>query len=60
MSFIKDIIECRTYMDVLNGKTATATALILFNLASAALVCKYYNSQRSFSGHAFADFTFPD
>ena len=47
MSFIKDIIECRTYMNVLNGKTATATALILFNLASAALVCKYYYSLSS-------------
>jgi len=31
---IKDILECRQYLRVLNGKTATATALILFNLGS--------------------------
>lgn len=34
---IKDIIECRKYLRVLNGKTATATALILFNLGSAGI-----------------------
>ena len=32
-------MECRKYLKVLNGKTATATALILFNLGSAAIVC---------------------
>ena len=30
----QDILECRQYLRVLNGKTATATALILFNLGS--------------------------
>ena len=35
---MQDIIECRKYLRVLNGKTATATALILFNLGSAGIV----------------------
>lgn len=35
---IKDILECRHYLRVLNGKTATATALILFNLGSSGIV----------------------
>jgi len=37
---LQDIIECRKYLRVLNGKTATATALILFNLGSAGITGK--------------------
>ena len=31
-------MEVRNYLRVLNGKTATATALILYNLASAGIL----------------------
>ena len=33
-------MEVRNYLRVLNGKTATATALILFNLGSAGVLGK--------------------
>ena len=36
--FLQDIMEVRNYLRVLNGKTATATALILYNLASAGIL----------------------
>lgn len=38
---IKDIFLCRTYLHALNGKTATATGLVLFNLINLALISLY-------------------
>ena len=34
----QDIMEIRNYLHVLNGKTAAATALILYNLGSAGVL----------------------
>ena len=34
----QDIMEIRKYLRVLNGKTAAATALILYNLGSAGVL----------------------
>ena len=35
---LQDIMEVRKYLRVLNGKTAAATALILYNLGSGAVL----------------------
>ena len=36
----QDVLECRQYLRVLNGKTATATALIMFNLGTLGVIGK--------------------
>ena len=38
LSHAQDIMEIRNYLRVLNGKTAAATALILYNLGSAGVL----------------------
>ena len=35
------MVSVRTYLNVLNGKTATAVALILFNLGAASFNCEF-------------------
>lgn len=38
-SLVQDINEADTYVDVLNGKTAAGTSLVIFNLSISAIVC---------------------